>query len=123
MLKQNYNSVDLTEVEQYIDELPPRDINERLLELREHLVNGTTGSLYNITLKYHYDDNRRVSKESYDYYFAPLLNTPFSIGLALPSTYGKHTLEVGDEIQKNKHTGIAIESFFEGTNWKVHPKW
>lgn len=122
-MKENSNSVDLTEVEQYYDNLGPREFNPTLLELREKLIIGAKGSMHNITLKYHFDDNRRISKEPYDYYFAPLNDTPFSIGIAVPSTYGKYYIEVGDQITKNKHTGIKIESFFNGSNWKVHPKW
>lgn len=122
-LKENSNSVDFTEVEQHYEQTEPRVITETLENLRTMLVNGVKGSMHNLTLKYHYDDNRRISKETYDYYFAPLNSTPFSVGIAIPSTYGRYQIGVGDQIQKNKHTGIRIEKYFDGNNWKVHPKW
>ncbi|XP_030748485.1 voltage-dependent calcium channel subunit alpha-2/delta-3 [Sitophilus oryzae] len=127
ILKENYNSIDLTEVEQHDHDLPDeengkRQISETLRKLRSALVNGSEGSMHNVTLKYHYDDNKRVAEELYDYYFAPLEYTPFSIAIALPSTYGKYSLDVGDEIQKNRHTGENLTSFFKG-KWKIHPKW
>ncbi|XP_076262378.1 ca[2+] channel Muscle-specific alpha2/delta subunit isoform X2 [Rhynchophorus ferrugineus] len=122
ILKENYNSIDLTEVEQHDEDLPSRNVSKTLRELRTALVNGSEGSIRNIKLKYHYDDNKRVSEEYYDYYFSPLENTPFSIAIALPSNYGNYSLEVGDEIQKNRHTGENLTSFFKG-KWKIHPRW
>lgn len=114
--------MDLTEVEQLDDGKNAWEISDVKRELRDALVNGLTGSMENITIKYHYDDMRRVSKEVYDYYFTPLNNTPFSIGLAFPRTYGHYSLKVEDVIKKYKHTGIKLIDFFKG-NWKIHPKW
>lgn len=65
---------------------------------------------------------RRISEEYYDYYFQPLEQTPFSIGIAIPNRYGNFSLDVGDEIQKNRFTGVNLTDFFIG-NWKIHPKW
>lgn len=92
------------------------------MDLRDVLVNKVEGSLHNIKLKYHYDQMTRVVEASYDYYYARLENTPFTIGIAIPHEYGNYTLEVGDEISKNKHTGLNLTSFFNG-KWKIHPKW
>lgn len=86
------------------------------------MVFGETGSLPNITLKYHYDNYKRVAEETYDYYYTHLNKTPFSIAIAIPSGYGHYSLDVGDEIQTNRHTGENLTSFFIG-KWKVHPKW
>ncbi|KAH1023063.1 hypothetical protein HUJ04_012343 [Dendroctonus ponderosae] len=120
--KENYNSIDLTEVEQHSGDELPRQMSDTLRELRSYLVNGSEGSMHNIILKYHYDDNRRVSEETYDYYFSDLPETPFSLAIAIPSRYGNYSLDVGDEIQKNRHTGENLTSFFRG-KWKIHPKW
>uniref|UniRef100_A0A1B0CC93 Voltage-dependent calcium channel alpha-2/delta subunit conserved region domain-containing protein n=1 Tax=Lutzomyia longipalpis TaxID=7200 RepID=A0A1B0CC93_LUTLO len=76
-----------------------------------------------IPVRFHYDKMRRVSQEVQDYYFAPLANTPFSLGLALPHDYGNTWIKVGDEIKRNQHMGINISDFFVGENWKVHPDW
>lgn len=119
--------MDLTEVEQMDIDSHPRDLgpenNGSLKQLRSALVKGINGSLTDIPLKLHFDDMRRISKQKYDYYFAPLERTAFSIGIALPNTFGKYFLKVDDEIKKNKHMGVNITDFFEGKNWKIHPKW
>lgn len=66
---------------------------------------------------------RRISQENYDYYFEPLPNTPFSLGLAIPSEYGNTWIKVGDEVKRNLHMGMNMSDFFVGDNWKVHPEW
>ncbi|KAK9890429.1 hypothetical protein WA026_010518 [Henosepilachna vigintioctopunctata] len=121
----NYNSIDLTEVEQFYTDPPlkPRELPDRLLELRSMLINGSKGIMKDIPLKYHYDHLRRVSIETYDYFFSPLENTPFTLTLAIPQTHGYNFLRVGDEIGRNRHTGNKLTDFFKGTNWKIHPKW
>lgn len=65
---------------------------------------------------------KRISEQNYDYYYTPIAETPFTIGIAIPNKYGNYSLEVGDEIQRNKYTGENLTSFFIG-KWKVHPKW
>lgn len=121
----NYNSIDLTEVEQIYTDPPltARALSKKVLELRSLLVNGSTGTLENITIKYHYDHMRRISIEEYDYYFSPLENTPFTLALAIPKQHGRYFLKVGDEIGRNRHTGNNLTDFFSGNNWKIHPKW
>lgn len=86
------------------------------------MVDGEEGILHNIKLKYHYDDMKRVFESTYDYYFTPIENTPFTIAISIPRKYGNYSLEVGDEINRNKHTGLNLTSFFHG-KWKIHPKW
>ncbi|XP_066247388.1 voltage-dependent calcium channel subunit alpha-2/delta-3 isoform X3 [Euwallacea similis] len=120
--KENYNSIDLTEVEQHAGDSLPRQMSETVLQLRSALVGGLEGSIHNILLSYHFDDNRRVSEETYDYYYTHLDKSPFSLAIAIPNRYGNYSLDVGDEIQKNRHTGENLTSFFKG-KWKVHPKW
>lgn len=66
---------------------------------------------------------RRLSQETYDFYYAPLPNTPFSLGLAIPSGYGNTWIKVGDEVRRNLHMGVNMSDFFVGDNWKVHPEW
>ncbi|KAJ6647712.1 Voltage-dependent calcium channel subunit alpha-2/delta-3, partial [Pseudolycoriella hygida] len=122
-LKPNYNSIDLTEVEQFDDLNPAREPGEQLLKLREQLVNRKEGKMLNVAVKFHYDKMRRISQENYDYHFKPLNNTPFSLGLAIPSGYGKTWIKVGDEVGKNLRLGINMSNFFVGENFKVHPQW
>ncbi|XP_057657497.1 voltage-dependent calcium channel subunit alpha-2/delta-3 [Diorhabda carinulata] len=125
ILKFNYNSVDLTQVEHHVDDNehpPPRKITDSVLQLRQYLVDGKNGSISNITLRYHYDNMRRVFQAKYDYYFSPIEKTPFTLGIALPHGYGMYSLDVGDQIMRNKHTGENLTSFFTG-KWKVNRKW
>ncbi|KAJ8953279.1 hypothetical protein NQ318_015861 [Aromia moschata] len=130
IMKDNYNSIDLTQVEQHNDGRPAREIGESLEKLRQALVDGEEGSMLNVKLSYHYDNRKRISEEYFDYYYTPLEKTPFTMCIAVPSTvsyihsnaYGNYTLEVGDEIQKNRHTGQNFTTFFNG-KWKIHPRW
>lgn len=155
-LKENYNSIDLTEVEQ-IDEYtyenethPSRPgigpilsqvksnslkiifiitiivLNKMFdvhLQLRDLALNHTVQKKLNVPVRFHYDKMRRVSVELYDYYFAPLPSTPFTLGLAVPSTYGQTLIKVRDEIQNNIRAGLNMSDLFRGDNWKVHPDW
>nr|CAI5832359.1 unnamed protein product [Callosobruchus analis] len=124
ILKDNYNSIDLTQVEQHDsnETVGPRQVVDTLAKLRQDMVDGKESSLRKVRLKYHYDDMKRVYESAYDYYYTPLENTPFTIGIGIPHVYGNYTLEVENEILRNKHTGINLTSFFNG-KWKIHPKW
>ncbi|XP_044742062.1 voltage-dependent calcium channel subunit alpha-2/delta-3 [Chrysoperla carnea] len=134
VLKENYNSIDLMEVEQVDDHnnLGVRELNNITLKLRESLVNHEFGNIMDVPIKYHWDKMRRIHEQSMDYYFAPLHNTPFSIGLAIPNNYGDMWIKVGDELKKNLHMGQDITKFFNtnlnnntnvNINWRVHPEW
>ncbi|XP_028138725.2 voltage-dependent calcium channel subunit alpha-2/delta-3 [Diabrotica virgifera virgifera] len=124
VLKFNYNSVDLTQVEHHVDDelTMPREITDSVLKLRQSLVDGETGTLPNITVRYHYDNMKRVFEAKYDYYYTPIDKTPFTLGIAIPHGYGMYSLEVEDEIMRNKYTGENLTSFFTG-KWKINPKW
>ncbi|XP_055904369.1 voltage-dependent calcium channel subunit alpha-2/delta-3 [Eupeodes corollae] len=123
VINPNYNSIDLTEVEHLYEDNQPRRPGEKILELRGSMVRGEAGKKTDITVKFHYDKMRRVSEEDQDYFYEPLVNTPFSLGLVVPSTYGKSWIKVGEEVKKNIHMGINISDFFVGDNWKIHPDW
>ncbi|XP_066590097.1 voltage-dependent calcium channel subunit alpha-2/delta-3 [Prorops nasuta] len=121
-LKLNYNSVDLTEVEILDDGKGPRDPGEEVLELRSNLVDHNWGSMKGVPVKLHYDDNRRVTKERRDYFFAPLPGTPFGLAVALPN-YGTTWIKVGDEISRNQKRRINVADYFLGDQWRIHPGW
>lgn len=80
-IKNNYNSIDLTEVEQFEADVDPRDPSERLLELRQAMVNHSSGKIIGVPVKFHYDKMRRVDHTRQDFYFAPIPHTPFSLGI------------------------------------------
>ena len=80
-LKENYNSIDITEIEQIDEELPPRVLSETLLELRANLVESRKGQMLGVPVRFHYDKMRRVAQNKQDFYFTPIPYTPFSLGL------------------------------------------
>ncbi|XP_076637215.1 ca[2+] channel Muscle-specific alpha2/delta subunit isoform X1 [Colletes latitarsis] len=121
-LKLNYNSIDLTEVEILNDGLGPRNPGPEILELRAALVDHKRGSTKGVPVKLHYDNNRRVTLERRDYFYAPLPGTPFGLAVAIPN-YGTTWIKVGDEIRRNQNMNIDISDFFLGNNWRVHPGW
>ncbi|XP_075216259.1 ca[2+] channel Muscle-specific alpha2/delta subunit isoform X2 [Lycorma delicatula] len=122
-LKDNYNSVDLTEVELLDDDnLEPREPSPEILRLREKMIEHKEGKTKNLTMKFHYDDFRRVGSEIRHYYYAPLENTPFTLGLVLPHSYGNFWIKAGDEIKKTFQMGASVTDYFKG-NWRVHPNW
>ncbi|CAG9855322.1 unnamed protein product [Phyllotreta striolata] len=123
--KFNYNSVDLTQVEHHVDEnlIGPRQITETAQRLRQAMVDGETGSIKNVTLRYHYDNMKRVFEAKYDYYFTPIEKTPFTIGLAVPHQTGMYSVEVRDEIWNSILTGDNLTLLFTGDNWRLNRKW
>ncbi|KAL7739974.1 hypothetical protein ACLKA6_007481 [Drosophila palustris] len=119
----NYNSIDFTEVEHLFEDTKPREPGDSILNIRRSMVHNEAKEFKDISVKFHYDRMRRVSEEKQDYFFAPLPNTPFTLGIVMPSDYGKTWIKVGDEVDKNKHMKVNISEFFIGENWKVHPDW
>lgn len=63
------------------------------MELRSALVDHKRGNMTNIPVKLHYDDNRRVHLEKRDYFYAPLLGTPFGLAIVIPN-YSKTWIKV-----------------------------
>lgn len=128
-LKENYNSIDFTEVEQIDESMNDSndsyrpEVGPMLSELRTLSLRHTTEKMLNVSVRFHYDKMRRVSEEKYDYYFAPLMATPFTLGLAIPSTYGQTLIRVRDEIRNNIKSGLNMSDLFVGQNFKVHPDW
>ncbi|XP_046603816.1 voltage-dependent calcium channel subunit alpha-2/delta-3 isoform X1 [Neodiprion virginianus] len=121
-LKLNYNSIDLTEVEVIGEDLGPRIPGEEVLTLRAALVNHRNGTLSNVTMKFHYDDYRRVTFEKRNYFYEALPGTPFGLAIALPE-YGTKWINVGEEIKKNWNMGRKIMDYFRGDRWRIHPGW
>ncbi|KAL7294695.1 hypothetical protein TKK_0011996 [Trichogramma kaykai] len=119
-LKLNYNSIDLTEVEILDDGKPPREPGEEITEIRRALVNHECGSKKSVRVKLHYDDYRRVTLESRDYFYAKLPLTPFGIAVVLPQ-YGRYYIKVNKKIEKYRN--INISDYFVGDDWGVHPEW
>ncbi|KAH8323327.1 hypothetical protein KR067_005091 [Drosophila pandora] len=123
IINPNYNSIDFTEVEHLFEDQSPREPGDSILMIRNAMVRHESQEFKDISVKFHYDKMRRVSEEKQDYFFAPLPNTPFTLGIVMPTEYGKTWIKVGEEVLKNKHMKVNISDFFVGENWKVHPDW
>ena len=152
ILKPNYNSVDLAEVELVHDpkydeprhndtELfrvsPPITPHLTLMvieQMRKEMVDQKEG-MNRLTVKVHMDDMKRVTIREQNYFYHNISNTPFTLGIAFPSKYGQFRVTGGTEITRNKADGGWIEisnhlnSFstaakvFSSDRWKLHPDW
>ncbi|XP_023032149.1 voltage-dependent calcium channel subunit alpha-2/delta-3 [Drosophila willistoni] len=119
----NYNSIDFTEVEHLFEDTAPREPGQSILNIRNALVRHEAMNFKDVSVKFHYDKMRRVSEEKQDYFLAPLPKTPFTLGIAMPSEYGKTWIKVADIVTKQMHNKVDIRDFFLGDNWKIHPEW
>merc|ERR1719362_2411204 len=120
ILKPNYNSVDLAEVElvdTYLDE--PRGNDSQLLAMRKEMVNQVIGQNY-LRVKQHFDDMKRATVRTQDYFYHPVSNTPFSLGIALPRDHGKYRVKGEIEVSLAK---FNISDLFKGKSWRLHPDW
>ncbi|XP_049297307.1 voltage-dependent calcium channel subunit alpha-2/delta-3 isoform X6 [Anopheles funestus] len=124
ILKPAYNTVDMIEVELTDDDQGPREFNNMLLNMRESIINQSTGAKW-IRVKYHFDEMKRVSRTKRQYYWTPIKNTPFTLVVTYPETYGVNRLQIRteDEIHRIHAKGSNVASFFSGNNWKIHPDW
>ncbi|XP_052873688.1 voltage-dependent calcium channel subunit alpha-2/delta-3 [Anopheles cruzii] len=124
ILKPAYNTVDMIEVELTDDDQGPREFNNMLLIMRESIINQSTGAKW-IRVKYHFDEMKRVSRTKRQYYWTPIKNTPFTLVVTFPETYGVNRLQIRteDEIHRIHAKGSNVASFFSGSNWKIHPDW
>ncbi|XP_014216033.1 voltage-dependent calcium channel subunit alpha-2/delta-3 isoform X2 [Copidosoma floridanum] len=118
-LKRKYLSVDLSEVELLENDGPSHSLNSSLLDLRHEMIEQKEGETY-FSVKIHYDDMKRVSIRRHNYFYEPIPDTPFSLGLALPEGYGMYELHAEQEI---RHAHDNVTHYFKGDTWKVHPDW
>ena len=58
------------------------------------MVDQTEG-VTQMTVKVPMDNMRRITVREQDYYYHNMPNTPFSLGIALPSQYGKYQVKGG----------------------------
>ncbi|XP_057336996.1 voltage-dependent calcium channel subunit alpha-2/delta-3 isoform X1 [Microplitis mediator] len=120
-LHPRYTSVDLSEVELAEFEGPSYIYNNNslLFDLRRDMIEQKEGET-NFPVKIHYDSMKRVTIRRHNYFYEPIVGTPFSLGLALPEGYGM--LEVHAELEL-KHAILNVFDYLNGSNWKVHPDW
>ncbi|XP_071450777.1 voltage-dependent calcium channel subunit alpha-2/delta-3 isoform X1 [Hetaerina americana] len=122
ILKPSYNSVDMAEVELVDDNSLPREFSPELLAFRDAVINQSTGSAM-LSIKYHYDDMKRVSRLRRRYYYAPIANTPFTLVVAIPEQYGMYRVHAVEEIRRSHAEGTSVTKYFKGKKWRIHPDW
>ncbi|XP_077970368.1 voltage-dependent calcium channel subunit alpha-2/delta-3-like [Styela clava] len=82
-VKPNYNSID-------IDDLEGSAVNETI---RNHLLARLKGSTDEKPVVVPMDNWTRASQITGTYYYAPVANTPFSLGMFVPIGYGELTID------------------------------
>merc|ERR1712123_10150 len=122
ILKPNYNSVDLAEVELVHNEKhdEPRYNDSGLFMMRKEMVDQKDG-MARLTVKVHMDDMKRVTVREQEYFYYNISNTPFTLGIVMPSKYGKYRVSGGLELNQNRH--IDANKIFPDDRWKLHPDW
>ncbi|XP_075250090.1 voltage-dependent calcium channel subunit alpha-2/delta-4-like [Convolutriloba macropyga] len=95
--KPNYNSVDLSEVEMYdwVEERVQNRTDNTWTtvikdkdKLRTKIVNSDTGNHTLFNVVYQVSDWTRAALRDMDYFFTPLKQTPFRLGIALDRHFG-----------------------------------
>ncbi|KAK3601586.1 hypothetical protein CHS0354_027831 [Potamilus streckersoni] len=107
-LKPNYNNVDLSDVELAVEP-------EQLLRMREHLLSHNSGSSEMVILK-HYEHMKRMSRRKFNIFYEKIKDTDFSLGISLPSEYGRTILQYANKIIEN-----YSKNWFEGDNIRLAP--
>jgi len=122
ILKPNYNSVDLAEVELVHNDKhdEPRYNDSGLYMMRKEMVDQKDG-LARLTVKVHMDDMKRVTVREQEYFYYNISNTPFTLGIVMPTKYGKYRVSGGLELNQNRH--IDANKIFPDDKWKLHPDW
>ena len=77
-------------------------------QMRKEMVDQKVG-MTRLTVKVHMDDMRRVTIREQNYFYQNISNTPFSLGIALPSKYGEFRVTGGTEMARNTTNGGLIK--------------
>merc|ERR1719507_2030341 len=127
ILKPNYNSVDLAEVELVHDPKygDPRHNDTELFRMRKEMVDQKEG-MNRLTVKVHMDGMKRVPIREQNYFYHNISNTPFTLGIVFPDKYGRYRVTGGLEVNdpSNRQRNGDLSGYLEeGGNWKLHPDW
>ena len=63
-----------------------------------------------LTVRAHLDDMKRASIREQDYFYHEISNTPFTLGIVMPSKYGKYRVSGGLELNQNRHIDGEIKT-------------
>ncbi|XP_071491299.1 voltage-dependent calcium channel subunit alpha-2/delta-3-like isoform X1 [Diadema antillarum] len=108
LIKPNYNSVDLSEVElsdtDDVASLPRNSLELPENQLRDSMVRRETG-VYEMVIKQMFDDLKRVSSRRNKYYYTLLAHTPYSLGISLPEAYDNQRLQTPELFVNSSEDG------------------
>ena len=108
--------------------------------MRKEMVDQKDG-LARLTVKVHMDDMKRVTVREQEYFYYNISNTPFTLGIVMPTKYGKYRVSGGLELNQNRHIDGEIinkvilnliwnskilflaNKIFPDDRWKLHPDW
>jgi len=98
----------------------PRYNHSVLFKMRKDMVDYSEGQV-RMTVQVPLDNMKRVTVREQDYFYRHIPHSGFSLGLALPSQYGKYRVNGGLQLEgKNSFNASEILS---GEKWRVHPDW
>lgn len=113
----------MVEIELLDDDRAIRDFNPLLLEIREAIVNQTTGGKW-MFAKHHFDDMRRATRLKRHYYWTRIKDTPFTIVVTYPESFGQFRMQYREEEMNKFFTkGSNIIKLFRDNKYRIHPKW
>ena len=72
--------------------------------MRKEMVDQKDG-LARLTVKVHMDDMKRVTIREQEYFYYNISNTPFTLGIVMPSKYGKYRVTGGIELNQRRVNG------------------
>ena len=77
--------------------------------MRKDMVDQKEG-MARLKVKVHLDDMKRVTVREQEYFYYNISNTPFPLGIALPTEYGKYRVRGGLELnQKGRIDGKDLQ--------------
>lgn len=84
------------------------------------MIERKESKILNVPNRYEYQNNERAVYKNYDYYFAPIESTPFSLAVVIPSKYASGALKLNMTESANES---SVSEYFTEENWKIHPNW
>lgn len=113
----------MVEIELLDDDRDIRDFNPLLLEIREAIINQTSGGKW-MFAKHHIDDMRRATRLKRYYYWTKIPVAPFTIVVTYPDDFGLFRVQYrAEEINKFFTKGSNIPKLFENKQYRIHPEW
>ncbi|CAG7830444.1 unnamed protein product [Allacma fusca] len=127
ILKPNYNSIDVMEIELMDNDTCFRNNDTGLYEMRKDMVDQVAGHR-NLRIRVHQDNFKRVTIRNQKYEYRKLDNTSYSLAISVPQNMYrfKGVIDVTRVIRDGKLDVVKLFDVQKDTNprkWKLHPDW